>query len=103
VDIKGDFMGTSRFVELHQEKVYDGRWKVIDIEFIEGKSVNYYVILENIYNQEQMKITKSSFYNIENGKTSVSAIRRLKFTKHQITLKRRVSKKIKEKQNYEFL
>lgn len=49
-------------------KVFDGRWEVVDRK-------EHTFILKNIYNQETMEIRENVFYNLLDGKTTISNIR----------------------------
>ena len=49
-------------------KLFDGRWEVVDRK-------EHIFILKNIYNQETMEIRENVFYNLLDGKTTISNIR----------------------------
>lgn len=46
-------------------KIYDGRWKCIDIEHT---SKNYYrFLLENIYNHEIIRVSRETMVKVDRG------------------------------------
>lgn len=51
----------------YKDKLYDGRWKVIQVKRNKYK-------LENIYNHQTIEIANETMANIDAGKTTISNI-----------------------------
>lgn len=53
------------------DKVYDGMWKVIKLEY---RNTHEYYTLENIYNHNKIEIVGETMKKLSEGKTTVSNI-----------------------------
>lgn len=64
------------------EKIYEGRWKVIERKYGGCGNITGYFI-ENIYNKERMYINHNVMPLVDRGKTSISKIRKKRAIKNK--------------------